>query len=136
MITREVDYAIRTVLSLAQRGQGVTSVSTADLAKEMLIPFRFLRRIVRKLVEAGIISSQRGNGGGIALLLPPDRVSLLSIVAAIDERSVKLNTCLVEKSNCPRSVHCRVHVELHRLQDVLNTHLGAITMDQLVSKKS
>ena len=132
MITREVDYAIRTVLSLAQRGVVVTSVSTSELARDMEIPFRFLRRIVRKLVESGIISSQRGNGGGITLLLPPERVSLLSIIAAIDARSATLNTCLVDKSNCARSSHCRVHGELHRLQDVLNAHLGQITMDQLV----
>lgn len=131
MITREVDYAIRTVLSLAARGPDATA-STADLAAEMQIPFRFLRQIVRKLVAGGIVASQRGNGGGITLLVAPDKLSLLTILEIIDPRNLKLNTCLVEKANCPRSGYCRVHAEMHRLQGMLEEQLAGITMDKVM----
>jgi len=132
MITREVDYAIRTVLSLSRRGVNPAAVSTAGLAKELDIPFRFLRRIVRKLVEGGVVASQRGNGGGVQLAKPPDAISLLSIIAAVDKRSTKLNLCTIDSANCPRSGICRVHQELSSLQNTLESSLDLITMARLL----
>jgi len=104
------------------------AVATAALAEETGIPFRFLRRIVRKLVEGGILMSQRGNGGGVQLARPPDMVSLLSIITAVDRRSTKLNLCTINNTNCPRSSTCRVHHELHNLQNMLENRLDQITM--------
>ena len=132
MITREVDYAIRTVLSLAKRGAGSVSVATADLAKETAVPFRFLRRIIRKLVEGGILASQRGNGGGVQLTRPPDAISLLAVIAAVDGRSTKLNLCTISHANCPRSGTCRVHYELLSLQNTLEGGLDQVTMTKLI----
>jgi Rrf2 family protein len=131
MITREVDYAIRTVLAMARRGADAT-VSTAELAGEMEIPFRFLRRIVRKLAAAKIVASQRGHGGGLKLLVPRERLSLLTVAEAIAPSSLKLNTCLVDTRNCRRSGACTVHREMNRLQVLLEKQLRGITFDKLV----
>jgi len=136
MITREVDYAIRTVLALSRRGASpsasTVAVATADLAKETDIPFRFLRRIVRKLVEGGVLTSQRGNGGGVQLTKPPEAISLLAVIAAVDKRSTKLNLCTITSANCPRSGACLVHQELLALQNTLEARLDQITMPQLI----
>ncbi|MCE5276746.1 MAG: Rrf2 family transcriptional regulator [Planctomycetaceae bacterium] len=134
MITREADYAIRTVLALAKRPRDAV-VPTAELSQEMDIPFRFLRRIAGKLVRSGIVAAHRGNGGGLRLLLSPRGLTLLSVVAAVDSRSIKLNTCLVRKGNCPRSGHCSVHEELARLQEALEGMLGQVTFEKLVKKQ-
>ncbi len=133
MITREADYAIRTVLSLAKRqGQGEPApASTAALAEEMQIPFRFLRKIVRKLVAAGMVASQRGNGGGIALIKPGRDVSLLEVLLAVDSKDLQLNHCLADKDICGRSGFCRVHTQMQRLQTLLERQLKDITIDQL-----
>ncbi|MCL2701448.1 MAG: Rrf2 family transcriptional regulator [Phycisphaerae bacterium] len=132
MITREVDYAIRTVLALAKRDANATAAATADLAKEADIPFRFLRRIVRKLVEGGILTSQRGNGGGVKLTRGADAISLLSVIHAVDSRSTKLNLCTISTANCPRSGRCRVHQELFALQTLLQSKLEQIAINQLL----
>lgn len=132
MITREVDYAIRTVLSLARHGEGPVAVATAELAKETNIPFRFLRRIVRKLVVGGVLMSQRGNGGGVQLTRPPSAISMLSIIMAVDNRSTKLNLCTINSANCPRSDACRVHRELLNIQNTLEDFLDKLTMAELL----
>ena len=132
MITREADYAMRTVLYLAREQARDASVSTAVLAEEMEVPFRFLRRIVRTLVDAKIIASQRGKGGGIRLLRPKEEVSLLQIIEAVDPKNIKFNTCLTADGACSRSQRCAVHPELVRLQDAIEQHLGQITMDKIV----
>lgn len=131
MITREVDYAIRVVLALSRRGPDEIA-STAALADEMEIPFRFLRRIVRKLVAAQIIASLRGHGGGVRLLVPARRLSLLDVAEAIDPACLKLNTCLIDAANCRRSGFCTVHQQMNRLQEILEKQLRAITFDKIV----
>jgi Rrf2 family transcriptional regulator, iron-sulfur cluster assembly transcription factor len=131
MVTREVDYAIRMVVAMVRRGTGAT-VSTAELADEMEIPFRFLRRIVRKLVEAKIVTSHRGSGGGVRLAVPGKRLRLPDVIDAIAPNSLKLNTCLVDPRNCRRSGFCTVHPAMNRLQDILERQLRSITFDKLV----
>ena len=132
MITREADYAMRTVLYLAREQAKETAVSTAVLAEEMEVPFRFLRRIVRTLVDAGIVASQRGKGGGIQLARPKEEISLLQIIEAVDPKNIKFNTCLTADGTCSRSHECAVHPELSKLQAVIEQHLGQITMDKIV----
>jgi DNA-binding IscR family transcriptional regulator len=66
MITKETDYALRTALYLARQYEKADGVSsTAIMAVAMAIPYRFLRKIVGKLVAAGLLVSQRGKGGGV-----------------------------------------------------------------------
>ncbi len=136
MITREADYAIRVMLYLAHHANNGRSVSTALLAEEMDIPYRFLRKIVRRMVEAGLVASQRGKGGGVKLAKPRNRISLLQVVNAIDPRGVQINTCSTNKRACARSRQCEVHPELRQLQQMLDKHLGDISFEQLTQKKT
>jgi len=132
MITREADYAIRVVLYLARRGPEAGTVASDSVAEGMLIPYRFLRKIVQRLVTAGIVVTRRGKGGGIALARPNASLSLLDVLQAADPRSLQLNVCLDQPSRCALSRGCPVHGELHRVQSVLHSHLDELTFDRLV----
>jgi len=59
-------------------------VTAAEIADGCEFPPRFLYRILRRLVDAGLITGVSGPGGGYALAMPPRDISLLSIVHAID----------------------------------------------------
>lgn len=130
MITREADYAIRTVLYLAQK-EGEGRVSSAALAEEMFVPYSFLRRIVQKLVEVGIVDSRKGKGGGVLLLKRKEEISLFGILQAFDPKALRLNSCLEEENCCPRAEICQVHNKLDGVQQILNNNLRDITFDQL-----
>ncbi|MHB9131951.1 MAG: RrF2 family transcriptional regulator [Armatimonadota bacterium] len=133
MITRETDYAIRAMLYLAgQQGNGV--VSTTVLAKEMDIPYRFLRRILLRLVEEGLVHTTRGKQGGLQMVASPAEVSLYDIIRAIDPATVALNSCIVDNANCNRSAHCVVHEELLMLQADLNRRLADISLAALIER--
>jgi len=131
MITREADYAIRVVLYLARQSDGEATVSTAELSEEMDIPYRFLRKIVRRMVDAGLVLSQRGKGGGVSLAVAPSRISLLDVLRAIDPKSVVLNACLDAPADCDRLRTCPTHAEFRKLQELLDKGLHAITFDEL-----
>ncbi len=131
MITRETDYAIRTLMALAQREAGSRSVSMAILAEQMEIPYRFLRKLAKKMVAAGLIESRRGKGGGLSLARPPKSVSLYDAVAAIAPGSATISACLLDRKRCTRTPFCRAHEEFRVIQDDVNRRLKQITLDSL-----
>lgn len=135
MITRETDYAIRSLLYLA-RHDGGQPQSAAVIAEEMAIPYRFARRILLRLVEERLVSSVRGKQGGLKLALQPEYISLLDIARAVDPLTVTLNICLTDPAACGRSSHCVVHDELTRMQALLTKELAAVSLADLVTRES
>lgn len=133
MITRETDYSMRLVLALAARHKtGVESVSSAEVASEMAIPYRFLRKLVKRLVAGGIIESRRGKGGGVALARSASDITLFDILMATGPKGVELSHCVAEPGSCQRSALCRLHREFKGLQKEVDKRLTAVRISNLV----
>ena len=132
MLTREIDYAIRALLLLAQH-QGEV-VSTSVLAQSVEAPYRFLRRILLQLTEQGLVVSVRGNQGGVKLAYDPASISLLDIIRAVDIGVVRLNICLGTPPACPRFEHCPVHDELAEVEAMLHCRLAEVTLAGLARR--
>ena len=132
MISREVDYAIRVILFLMEQDDDFAVLSTSLLAEEMGIPYSFLRLIIRKLAVAGLIKSIRGSGGGVQLQADRENISLLTVINAVDPKTVKLTTCLIHKNKCPRTVQCLIHNSLTDLQKLIDSELNKIRFNELV----
>src|SRR4026208_1061980 len=81
--SRTVSYAVQAVLQLSQLDPH-TPVPCSRLASEGKMPERFLLQILRNLVTHGILRSARGVDGGYALLRPPEEITLLDLVEAIE----------------------------------------------------
>ncbi len=136
MMTREADYAVRAVLFLASQPAGNAVVSTARLAAAAEIPYRFLRRIVRTLTQAGITVCSRGKSGGVRLARDCDAITLLDVLDAVDHRCTKLNSCQLGYETCDRQGHCAVHDALQDIQDSLEQQLRNVTFAQLRDQSS
>jgi len=135
---RETDYAIRTVLCLARREMvaGAAAVSTAELAQEADVPYRFLRKIVLKLATAGILTSRRGKGGGLLLALAPQHITLLQLMQIMEPETLFLNQCLEsEHDTCTRKPYCGLHGVLQKTQQDLHAQLADITLLKMVSQE-
>ncbi|MCF6179037.1 MAG: Rrf2 family transcriptional regulator [Geopsychrobacter sp.] len=107
VITRATEYAIRTVIFLAQQPAGEI-VLKKDICRTQEVTPAFLTKILQPLIKVGIVSSQRGVGGGFLLARDAREITLLDLLEA-EEGPLKLNHCLVEKSNCLRDSHCAAH---------------------------
>ncbi len=133
MITRETDYAIRALLSLADYKEKM--VSAFDLAEVSGIPYRFLRGIMLKLSKAKLVVSSRGPSGGITLRFPLEELSLLDIVLALDPDAVTLNLCLKPGEYCQRDGTCIVHDKLKEVQVKLHAELANVKLSHLIVNK-
>jgi Rrf2 family protein len=130
-ISRRTDYGVRVILDLAGLPANQRA-STLDIAARQDIPGPFLAKIVSQLSVAGLVTTHRGAGGGVALAIPSDEISLLQVIEALDG-PLRLNRCLIQPDSCPRNQHCPVHDVLALAQEQLATLLDLATFDSLAS---
>ena len=69
------------------RGQTVEQISQATQ-----VPAAYLGKVLQQLVKNGLVTSRRGAGGGFSLASPPDQISLLQVVQAVDPIE-RITTC-------------------------------------------
>ena len=55
-----------------------------DLAEELGVPPDSLLKVMQQLVRSGLLSSSRGRAGGFRLARPPESITLLNVVEAVD----------------------------------------------------
>jgi len=103
-ISRKIDYAIRAMIHLASIPPG-TVVPFREIGKQMEVPEDFLAKILKTLVDEGLVRSARGPHGGYALAKPSSEINFLEIIEAI-EGPVALNVCLDPDDACPRQPGC------------------------------
>jgi len=88
LLKRDESYAIHLLIHIA----GNPGISTADLAERLQLPPAFTAKVVRRLVNAKMIRSQMGRGGGLSILIDLDETSMLDVIEAVSGPLV-LDTC-------------------------------------------
>ena len=72
-LSRKTDYALMALSVLARRERGV--ISAREVAADSGAPLSILTNILKNLVRAGIIVSERGAYGGYSLAGSPDTIT-------------------------------------------------------------
>jgi Rrf2 family protein len=130
-ITQESDYAIRAILIMI-KNQDKEIMDANTISELGNIPIRFLLKLLRKLIQSGIIKSYRGVNGGYALVKAPKDINLRTIVEAI-EGPITINRCLYDKEACSagKGNNCAIHMALYKVQSKLISELEAINFEEL-----
>lgn len=82
-ISSKGDYGLRALFDLAQRvGDG--PVQSEEIARRQGIPLHYLNQLLLTMRRAGLIESVRGPQGGHLLARPPQQITLLNILTALE----------------------------------------------------
>lgn len=82
MLSTASNYALQAMVCLAGHpGEPLTSNRISELVG---IRSEYLAKVLGTLTRAGLVRSRRGRGGGFSLARPPEQVTLLEIVRAIE----------------------------------------------------
>lgn len=112
--SRSTEYAIRALIPLAQVTDGsFTMVKT--LAEQESIPPHYLAKILQQLARKGLVRSNKGPMGGFQLSMPPERISLLDIVLALEGPEPYL-TAARRRRRLPDGLYCAMHDERIELE--------------------
>ena len=128
-LTRQTEYAIRTLIELANAPEGVM-LHSGSIAEKLNLPDMFLKKTVQFLVQAGLVETRRGMGGGMRLAVPPNTVTLADILAAI-EGKLSINPCLRGVYHCEDQSECPVRKVLQRTQGAILAELSKETLADL-----
>jgi Rrf2 family protein len=136
MLTMKTRYALEALTQLAQR-PGAT-VLIADLAAKGRIPRKFLEAILRELKQHGLLTSQRGPGGGYALNVAAAEITLASIVQALHGALVPVpcttRTPDLRCEACRRGGTCSARLVLEALHEATAKVLEGTTLADLARK--
>ncbi len=128
-LTRRADYAVRMMVDLAYISDSQW-VDVGEIARRQDVTKPFMSKIASQAAAAGLLTTQRGTGGGLALTQPADKITLLQILEAI-EGSMALKQCTFEPSRCPRSHKCAVHPIWEKVQQQFNELLSNTLLSEL-----
>jgi Rrf2 family protein len=132
MFSQTVEYALRAVVHLASnapRGQ-----TTEEIARATRVPQAYLSKVLQNLVQAGVVRSQRGIGGGMSLVKTPKDLTILEVVNAVDPIQ-RIKTCPLELAShgvrlCP--LHRRVDNALATVEEAFR----ATTLQEVIDEPS
>ncbi|MBD2857455.1 Rrf2 family transcriptional regulator [Spongiibacter sp. KMU-158] len=78
-LTKQTDFAFRTLLYLAELPAGKLA-NIKEICDFYGISKNHIAKVVMKLTKLGMVRAVRGNGGGIALAVPAETISLAYVV--------------------------------------------------------
>jgi len=107
VLSQTAQYALRAMTVLTALGPAATA-RTRDLAGPARVPTDYLSKILRKLVEAKLLVSEKGHHGGFRLARPAGDITIAEILDAVDE-GIDENACAFGFSRCDARHPCPLH---------------------------
>ncbi len=133
MISTRGRYALRVMLDLAGQAEG-ECVPLKEVAARQDISEKYLEAIMKRLVEAGLVSGLRGKRGGYRLGRPPEACSVGEILRAA-EGSLSPVACLgKDAAQCPRQGGCAALPLWRDLEKLVGDYLDGVTLGQLLAQ--
>jgi Rrf2 family protein len=83
-------------------------VRARDLAEHSGVPSHYLSKILRRLVLAGILKSQKGKTGGFKLARSPDAITFKDVLLAVDAFPIS-ERCAFGWDKCNATSPCPLH---------------------------
>ncbi|MBX3167813.1 MAG: Rrf2 family transcriptional regulator [Candidatus Eremiobacteraeota bacterium] len=133
MFSQTAEYALRAVVLMAE-ASSEGGWDNKTLAKQAQVPTSYLAKVLQSLTRAGITRSKRGSKGGFALARPPQEITILEVVNAVDPIA-RIKKCpLGLRSHC--EILCPMHHRLDRAMAEVENVLGNSTIAELLADTS
>lgn len=132
-LTRQSSYAIRTLIYCAVNAPNLSRV--ADIAKAHAISELFLFKLIKPLVENGLIETVRGRHGGIRLGRPATEITLLDTIRLTEENFAMAECFEGGDVTCPLVMNCDVNSALNEALTAFFNVLDSYTIADLSDKR-
>jgi Rrf2 family protein len=131
MIPKTAEYALRAVVVLARDPE--RAYPAEQIARVTQVPRRYAHKVLQALVQAGLVRSQSGPGGGYELVCSPKEVTILDVVGAV-EPIPRIRRCplgLAEHTSL-----CPLHQELDKACAATERAFARVTIAQLLNQSA
>lgn len=130
MISQTAEYALRAIVYLAMNsGRAFT---TQEISAATKVPTAYLSKVLQSLVRAKLVQSQRGIGGGFVLIPPPNQLTILQVLNAVDPIR-RIETCPLGLEAHGTDL-CALHRRLDDATAVVENAFRETTIGDLLAK--
>jgi Rrf2 family transcriptional regulator, nitric oxide-sensitive transcriptional repressor len=128
MISQTAEYALRAIVYLADKCD--LPQTTQQIAEVTRVPAGYLAKVLQTLGRSGIVRAQRGLHGGFTLAVPPEELTVLDVVQAVDP--------VQRIEHCPLGIPdhtslCPLHARLDATAAMVEKALGSSTIAELLT---
>jgi len=125
------DYGLVLMTCIAG-GQGLPLRTARDLAAESRLPLSTVSKLLKQLLQSGLLVSHRGIKGGYILAKEPREISVIEIIAAI-EGPMALTECSTDVTGlCNRESFCSIKTNQQIINQAVRGVLEKITLSDLM----
>jgi len=130
MISQTAEYALRAVVFLAMNsGNAYTNRQISTTTK---VPAAYLSKVLQSLAKAQLVHSQRGLGGGFVLVKPPEEISILEVLNAVDPIQ-RIRTCPLGLAAHGTAL-CALHRRLDDAAAIIEKSFAATTIAEILAR--
>src|SRR4051812_37938416 len=130
MLSQTAEYALRAMVSLVTSGRRARTAQ--ELAAESQVPLDYLSKILNSLGKAGLITGQRGRGGGFQPTVRASEMTVLEVISAVDPLK-RIKTCPLGLAAHGENL-CPLHRKLDDAVKSVEIAFGTTTIQSLVGK--
>ncbi len=131
-ISTRGEYGLRALLDLA-RHYGEGPIPCADIAARQHIPPNYLNQLLITLRMAGLVRSVRGTSGGHFLARPPDQITVLEAIIALEGSTAPID-CIEDETTeaCQVDGLCELRQLWLEVKAAIDRVLGSKTLADLI----
>ncbi len=130
MLSQTVEYALRAMVYLA--GCNEDPQPTEQISEKTKVPAPYLAKVLQNLTRKGLVRSQRGVKGGFLLAQPPEDITILDVVNAVDPIQ-RITSCPLElKSHGVRL--CPLHFRMDRVLALVEEAFRKSTLAEVLAE--
>ncbi len=132
-VSRTLDYAVRSLIYMGNHE--VPRMSMKEISEAQHIPQNYLAKIMRRMVERGLIRSMVGPEGGYFLRRDPKDINLRDIYEAV-EGELRVIDCMDQDEVCALYENCTQLPVWDKLQVSMIKLLEKTSLKDLLTESS
>jgi len=133
MFSKTGEYALRAVAAIARVDED-RPVLAKEIAKNGDIPSKYLSKVLRDLVRAGILSSSRGIGGGFRLRRRPESLRLIEVIRPFED-VLASRRCPFGNARCSDEKPCTMHEQWKPVKESFEHLLERTTISEIIQNR-
>lgn len=115
MFSKTCEYAIRSIIFIAQKSRNGYKVGIKEIANGIDSPEHFIAKILQDLGRNGFVKSLKGPNGGFYLDNDSAKFSLADIVKSVDGDKL-FSGCALGLKQCSELRPCPLHQEFKKVR--------------------
>lgn len=132
-IGKMTDYALVIMNRLAKAPASLQRMEELAASTQLGLPT--VRKLMRQLVAAGLVRSERGAKGGYQLSRFPEMINIAQIVSAV-EGPLAITECCDDDGGCELSGGCEVESHMPTLNELIVQILSTISLSDMATLSS